>query len=115
MFEPIRSANKNYETSWEQHEIGLSEKGGVVMKEQDTRRILIDLNKLNTLNAEGCLACGKKFTLGEEVVLARGNWEGYKYIHKDEAIFDGKTSEHYVFRDYSPSGDRLRLKNRRCN
>lgn len=44
-------------------------------------RVLIDLEKLNTLNAEGCLACGKKFSLGEEVVLALGKWQGLKYIH----------------------------------
>ena len=58
-------------------------------------RILIDLEKLNTLNAEGCLACGGKFTLGEEVVLARGEWDGVKYIHENEALFDKKTNEHY--------------------
>jgi len=58
-------------------------------------RILIDLEKLNTLNEEGCLACGGRFTLGEEVVLARGEWEGVKYIHENEAFFDKKTKEHY--------------------
>lgn len=64
---------------------------------EDTRKlkILMDLEKLNTLNKEGCLACGRKFTLGEEVVLARGKWEGFKYIHEDEAFFDKKTNEHY--------------------
>ena len=70
------------------------EGGDVIMKAQHMRRVLIDLNKLNTLNDEGCVACGKKFTLGEEVVLARGNWEGHKYIHKDEAIFDENTKDH---------------------
>jgi len=41
-----------------------------------------------------CLACGRKFTLGEAVVLARGKWQGLKYIHEDEAIFDEKTGAH---------------------
>lgn len=73
---------------------GLS--GGVYAMERTTKlRILIDLEKLNTLNKEGCPACGGTFTLGEEVVLARGNWEELKYIHKNEAFFDKKTNEHY--------------------
>ena len=58
-------------------------------------RVLIDLEKLNTLNAEGCLACGKKFNLGEEVVLALGKWQGLKYIHENEALFDKRTCEYY--------------------
>ena len=29
---------------------------------------IIDLEKLNTLNSEGCISCGRKFTLGETVV-----------------------------------------------
>lgn len=65
------------------------------MENKRKLRILIDLEKLNTLNEEGCAACGRKFTLGEEVVLARGNWEGVKYIHENEAFFDKKTNEHY--------------------
>ena len=58
-------------------------------------KILKDLEKQNRLNAEGCLACGKKFSLGDEVVLARGKWKGYKYIHKNEAVFDKHSNEHY--------------------
>jgi hypothetical protein len=65
------------------------------MKNRTKLRILIDLEKLNSLNEEGCPACGGKFTLGEEVVLARGNWQGVKYIHENEAFFDKKTNEHY--------------------
>jgi hypothetical protein len=64
------------------------------MKIKQKFRTLIDLEKLNTLNEEGCLACGKKFTLGEEVVLARGNWQGVKYIHENEAVFDKNTDIH---------------------
>ena len=57
-------------------------------------KILIDLEKINTLT-EGCLACGRKFALGEEVVLACGKWPGFKYIHENEAVFDQKTNCHY--------------------
>ena len=54
---------------------------------------IIDLEKLNTLNAEGCVACGRKFTLGETVVKACGAWEGpSKLIHESEAVWDPATS-----------------------
>jgi hypothetical protein len=65
------------------------------METKKEHRILMDLEKLNALNAEGCPACGGKFTLGEEVVLARGEWEGVKYIHENEAFFDKQTNEHH--------------------
>ena len=71
------------------------------MESKGKLRVLIDLEKLNTLNREGCLACGKKFTLGEEVVFARGKWAGFKYIHENEAVFDEKTNEHYEKRYYA--------------
>ncbi|MCD6138426.1 MAG: hypothetical protein J7J91_07630 [Deltaproteobacteria bacterium] len=70
------------------------------MKNEGKRRTLIDLEKLNTL-IEGCPACGRKFNLGEEVVLARGQWEGFKYIHENEAVLDKKTNEHYERRYYA--------------
>ena len=60
------------------------------------QKILIDLEKLNRLNAEGCAVCKKKFTLGETVVLACGPWQGAKYIHENEAVFDRTTSTHYI-------------------
>jgi len=56
---------------------------------------MIDLKKLNRLNAEGCPVCKRKFTLGETVVLACGQWRGAKYIHETEAVFDKKTSLYY--------------------
>lgn len=60
------------------------------------QKIIMDLEKVNTFNAEGCPACGRKFTLGEMVVLACGNWEGGpKYIHEADAVFDRKTSTYY--------------------
>jgi hypothetical protein len=70
------------------------------MEHRRKLRILMDLEKLNTLSGEGCPACSRKFTLGEEVVLARGKWEGLKYIHEDEAFFDKKTNEYYDRRYY---------------
>lgn len=71
------------------------------METKKKHRILIDLERLNRLNAEGCLACGHKFTLGDEVVLARGKWQGFKYIHENEAILDRKTDTHYERRHYA--------------
>ena len=53
---------------------------------------IIDLELLNRLNAEGCPACGRKFTLGEEVVAACGAWEGgAKMIHENEAVWDSRS------------------------
>lgn len=54
--------------------------------------MIIDLEKLNRLNAEGCPACGRKFNLGDPVVMACGAWEGGpRLIHEHEAVFDGAT------------------------
>ncbi len=71
------------------------------MEDKRKIKILIDLEKLNRLNAEGCLACGHKFSLGDEVVLARGKWEGFKYIHENEAVFDKRRNAHYERRYYA--------------
>jgi len=58
----------------------------------------MDLEKLMECNAEGCPACGKKFTLGDPVVYACGAWEGPpKWIHENEAVLD-KASGTYVER-----------------
>ena len=70
------------------------------MKTGHKKRILIDLEKLNTIGAQGCPACGRSFELGESVVPACGNWEGQKYIHESEAVFDKSTGLHYE-RGYS--------------
>ena len=59
------------------------------------KKILIDLEKLNTLGGQGCPVCGRSFELGEVVVLACGNWEGRKYIHEDHAVFDKNTGLYY--------------------
>lgn len=58
-----------------------------------SRKLILDLEKVNTLNAEGCPACGRKFSLGDTVVPACGAWDGgARYIHENEAVFDRKTA-----------------------
>ncbi|UCD31284.1 MAG: hypothetical protein JSW04_09360 [Desulfobacterales bacterium] len=64
-------------------------------------KTIMDLEKLNTYNAEGCAACGRKFALGEPVVLACGFWEGVKYVHEHEAVFDSETSAYYERKCYA--------------
>jgi hypothetical protein len=55
-------------------------------------KIIMDLQRLNETNAEGCLACGNKFSLGDSAVMACGAWEGGpKLIHANEAVFDKKS------------------------
>ena len=46
--------------------------GEIIMANSDKKRqtFIIDLEKLNALNAEGCMSCGRKFNLGETVVKA---------------------------------------------
>lgn len=62
---------------------------------------IIDLERLNRLNAEGCPACHGKFTLGETVVLACGAWEGGpKLIHESEAVWDPRTESFFERRCY---------------
>ena len=66
------------------------------------QKIILDVEKVNSLNAEGCPACGKKFSLGDSVVPACGAWEGgAKYIHESEAVFDRKTSSFVERRCYA--------------
>ncbi|MGD8989829.1 MAG: hypothetical protein PVI00_00110 [Desulfobacterales bacterium] len=70
--------------------------------DRDRFKTIIDLEKLNRFNAEGCPACGRKFTLGEPVVLACGAWEGEpKYVHENEATFDAATSTYIENRCYA--------------
>ncbi len=65
------------------------------------QKIILDLEKVNSLNAEGCPACGRKFSLGDTAVLACGTWEGRpKFIHENEAVFDKKTSSYVERRCY---------------
>jgi len=59
-------------------------------------KIVMDLEMLNTTNAQGCPACGHKFNLGDTAVLACGAWgSGPQYIHENEAIQDAQTSQYF--------------------
>ncbi len=69
---------------------------------KEDKRLLLDLEKLNTLNEEGCPACGKKFEMGDVVVPACGPWgQEFKYIHEKDAVYDPKTDQFYERRAYS--------------
>ena len=58
-------------------------------------KFIIDLAKLNEYNAEGCPACGRKFNLGEMVVMACGAWEGGpRLVHENEAVWDTQSSSY---------------------
>ncbi len=74
----------------------------MVQADKNRLKTIIDLETLNRLNDEGCPACGRKFTLGEPVVLACGAWEGApKYIHENEATFDAATATYIESRCYA--------------
>ena len=73
------------------------------MKTIPKARTLVDLERLNTLDPEGCPACGRNFELGESIVLACGNWEGERYIHEDEAVYDKKTRAYFERSYYKDS------------
>jgi hypothetical protein len=63
---------------------------------------MIDLEKLNSLNSQGCSACGQKFNLGDTAVWACGAWEGgARIIHEQEAVFDPKTNAYVERKCYS--------------
>lgn len=54
---------------------------------------MIDLEKLNRLNSQGCPACGHKFNLGDTAVWACGAWKGgARIIHEQDAVFDPGTN-----------------------
>jgi hypothetical protein len=63
-------------------------------------KTIVDLEMQNRLNADGCPACGRKFTLGETVVYACGPWQGMKYIHEKEAVYDSTGDCFYERRHY---------------
>jgi len=74
----------------------------MISHKRKKHQTIIDLEKLNRLNEEGCPACGRKFTLGEPVVMACGAWEGPpKYIHENEAVFDERTESFFERRCYA--------------
>lgn len=58
-------------------------------KRPDGQKAIVDLEMLNTLNAEGCPICGRKFTLGETAVAALGPWgSDRRWVHENEAVWD---------------------------
>jgi hypothetical protein len=74
------------------------------MNRAKSTKFIMDLERLNTMNEDGCLACGKKFSLGDTAVMACGAWEGgSKLIHENEAVFDKKKAI-YVERNYFLAG-----------
>jgi len=75
------------------------------MAAQPTKRpkVILDLEKVNTLNEEGCPACGRKFSLGDTAVPAFGKWgKQAKLIHENEAIYDRGKGIYYE-REYYES------------
>ena len=75
--------------------------------ERAKHKTIIDLLKLNELNQEGCPGCGRKFTLGEPVVMACGAWDGPpKYIHENEAVFDTQSKTYFERRCYESRKER---------
>lgn len=64
-------------------------------------KVIIDLQKVNELNAEGCPACGRKFNLGDTAVMACGSWDGGpRLIHEHEAVLDHQTGGYIERRCY---------------
>ena len=73
-------------------------------------KFIMDLELLNRYNSEGCPACGKKFSLGDPVVVACGAWEGgAKVIHEYEAVFDHTTQQFVERRCHSARLNTLAL------
>jgi hypothetical protein len=64
-------------------------------------KVIIDLHKVNELNAEGCPACGQKFNLGDTAVMACGAWEGGpRLIHEYDAVSDHQSGGYIERRCY---------------
>ena len=65
---------------------------------KNKKQFIMDLEHLNRFNSDGCPACGRKFNLGDPVVVACGAWEGgAKVIHENEAVYD-QNNQQYVER-----------------
>ena len=59
-------------------------------------KIIMDLEAVNATNAQGCPACGRKFSLGDTAVLACGAWgSSPRYIHENEAVHDRASSQYF--------------------
>lgn len=77
-------------------------------KRDQGETFLIDLEKLNSLNSNGCPACGHKFNLGDTAVWACGAWEGgARVIHEQDAVFDHRTNGFVERKCYSAKQDRI--------
>ncbi len=64
-------------------------------------KVIIDLHKVNELNAEGCPACGQKFNFGDTAVMACGAWEGGpRLIHEYDAVVDYQSGGYIERRCY---------------
>ena len=73
-----------------------------MLKKRGDETFIIDLETLNTLNADGCPACGHKFNLGDTAVWACGAWEGgARVIHEQEAVFDPKVNAYIERKCYA--------------
>jgi hypothetical protein len=68
---------------------------------RNARTFVMDLERLNRYNSDGCPACHRKFSLGDPVVVACGAWEGgAKVIHANEAVFDHAIGQYVERRCY---------------
>jgi len=75
----------------------------MAVKTPKRQKVILDLAKVNMLNAEGCPACGRKFSLGDTAVPAYGSWGDLpRLIHENEAIFDRGKGAYYE-REYFDS------------
>ena len=71
----------------------------------DKQRFIMDLERLNHFNSEGCPACGHKFSLGDPVVVACGAWEGGpRIVHENEAVFDSASGQYVERRCWAARG-----------
>jgi hypothetical protein len=83
-------------------------KEAVTMTTAVASKTIIDLERLNRLNNEGCPACGHKFNLGDPVVMACGAWEGGpRFIHEHEAVLDQHSGGYVEKRCYSTRRGRI--------
>jgi hypothetical protein len=65
----------------------------------DRSKGIVDREML--MHLKTCAACGRKFNLGEPVVLACGQWDGPpRWIHAEEAVWNPQTGI-YVDRQLS--------------
>jgi|GEM_PF-356869 len=61
------------------------------------REVIMNLEMFNRTDSQSCPACGKKFSLGESVVLAAGDWrDDLRLIHEKETICDIGSGRHVV-------------------